>query len=303
MSIAPELQSRLTTAFLLISGIVVVGFLAELIPYGKSLYLILTVLVAGASFHEYGKASSLGESMLSYKRAYLWRGGALVSPLAFTLLSFFTWNRPELLSFKLSVSPNSAIFLSLLGFIVSVLWCSLMLVVHGRNDRLIAIEVAKDLPLASLLFGCGLNSLTLLLLFPGGYKVLLFGLLIVCFSDSAAYFGGKKLQGAKLAPALSPNKTISGSLCGIVSGALIALITGPLLLPLSVWFGAVIGSFLAVVGQGGDLIKSYLKRLHGVKDFGAFLPGHGGALDRLDGIFATAPLLVLLAYCLLGGNG
>ena len=123
--------------------------------------------------------------------------------------------------------------------------------------------------------------------------VLLF--VVVWGADSGAYIVGKNVGGPKLAPRISPGKTWSGAVGGVVTGALIALgiaALGGFGRPLF-WLGA--GLVLAVASVLGDLAESQLKRSYGVKDSGSAFPGHGGVLDRLDGfLFASAALAGLL---------
>jgi phosphatidate cytidylyltransferase len=113
--------------------------------------------------------------------------------------------------------------------------------------------------------------------------------------------GGKTIGGVKLAPKLSPNKTVSGLIAGVSAAAANVIIldisTGEkvssmLSLSLSgLWFGAVIVAFLA---QASDLFVSYFKRKHAIKDSGCIIPGHGGMLDRFDGMILTAPVLLVI---------
>ncbi|GAC1558456.1 MAG: phosphatidate cytidylyltransferase [Beijerinckiaceae bacterium] len=118
---------------------------------------------------------------------------------------------------------------------------------------------------------------------------------IVWGSDAMAYFGGRLIGGAKLWPRVSAGKTWSGTLVGIVGGALLGLAVAlfqaehiaifPLLL---------LGLLLAVVSQAGDLCESALKRRFGVKDSGTLIPGHGGVMDRLDGFAAACVCAALI---------
>ncbi len=124
-----------------------------------------------------------------------------------------------------------------------------------------------------------------------GIKAIALLVAIVAVNDSAAYFGGRAFGSHKLAPALSPNKTIEGSLVGIVGG-LIVFYSCPAWLPGTNGFAVFL---LLLLAQAGDLLKSGVKRQVGVKDFGSVLPGHGGLIDRLDGhlaVMAVAPLLL-----------
>jgi CDP-diglyceride synthetase len=129
--------------------------------------------------------------------------------------------------------------------------------------------------------------------------------LVVALSDTGAYFGGSYFKGPALAPAISPKKTISGSLMGVLAAVLAGVISGMLLgsalaaTPFSPLMLAALSALVSVAGQAGDLLKSLLKRNHHVKDTGTILPGHGGILDRIDGILLGS--LVLLAFLALHG--
>jgi len=138
------------------------------------------------------------------------------------------------------------------------------------------------------------HEMAVLLLF-----VLVFGM------DTAAYFGGKLFDGPKLAPNISPNKTIAGALCGLLAAVGLALVFK--LIPtehrqvwwatipnLAWWKLVVLGIGISVFGQLGDLLESAFKRWGGVKDSGSVIPGHGGFLDRFDSLFLAAPVCYLL---------
>lgn len=117
--------------------------------------------------------------------------------------------------------------------------------------------------------------------------------------DTAAYFGGRTFGKHKLAPIISPNKTIEGGIFGIVFGILTFVLLGDRLLPSLpreyLWIsGAVIG----ILGQFGDLVESRFKRDAGVKDTSTILPGHGGFLDRFDSLIFVSPFLLSIYYYL-----
>lgn len=140
----------------------------------------------------------------------------------------------------------------------------------------------------------GLPVLALLLLRaqPGGMGLALWTLATVWATDIGAYFAGRALGGPKLAPRISPSKTWAGLGGGVLSAGLVGLILyHSVELPLRL---AIASPFLAVLAQGGDLYESWLKRRAGVKDSGTVLPGHGGFLDRLDGVVPVAPVAALL---------
>ncbi|MEM8487737.1 MAG: phosphatidate cytidylyltransferase [Bacteroidota bacterium] len=124
-----------------------------------------------------------------------------------------------------------------------------------------------------------------------GFLLIVGLLLIVWVTDSLAYFTGKAFGKRPLAPAISPKKTWEGSLGGF-AGALVAAILFKLFLfSLFSWQDAIACAIIGGIGgQVGDLVESRLKRLFGVKDSGNVLPGHGGVLDRIDGLILIMPL-------------
>lgn len=129
-----------------------------------------------------------------------------------------------------------------------------------------------------------------------GWLLLFMLMATVWATDICAYFTGRSIGGPKLAPSISPNKTWSG-LCGGVIGASVILGCIAHTYHFEHWpIFAVFGIVLALVAQAGDLLESSLKRKAGVKDSGTLLPGHGGVLDRIDGLIFTAPLFVLFIW-------
>jgi len=122
---------------------------------------------------------------------------------------------------------------------------------------------------------------------PGcGYVFLL--LAVSWLADTAAYAVGRMWGTTRLAPRVSPKKTVEGSVGALGVAMLAGLILGPQV-ELSPWHGLALGLIGGVLGQVGDLAASALKRDAGVKDFPLFFPGHGGVLDRFDGLLFNAP--------------
>ena len=135
---------------------------------------------------------------------------------------------------------------------------------------------------------------------PNGHRWLLLALFLVWAADTGAYFAGRMFAGKlfgsrKLAPRISPNKTIEGLLGGLLLALVVAMLGAPLA-------GATVGQLpaialvaLASVGFSviGDLFESLLKRHIGVKDSGDLIPGHGGVLDRVDSVLAALPVFAL----------
>jgi phosphatidate cytidylyltransferase len=134
-----------------------------------------------------------------------------------------------------------------------------------------------------------------------GLWALLFLFAAVWATDIAAYFVGRAIGGAKLAPTISPGKTWSGAVGGALGGVLAALI---LMLAGNVVGGIVamllLALFLSVVAQIGDLFESFMKRKYGIKDSSNLIPGHGGVMDRVDGLVAAAIALYVVGAVLVG---
>jgi len=131
-----------------------------------------------------------------------------------------------------------------------------------------------------------------------GWKLLLFAFAVIWGTDTGAYFIGSASGRTPLAPRLSPHKTVEGAVGGLLVGTLAGILAGTALkLPLLWSLGT--GLAASFTGQLGDLFESLLKRIAGVKDSGAFLPGHGGVLDRFDSALLALPVVYYSALFLI----
>jgi len=142
----------------------------------------------------------------------------------------------------------------------------------------------------------GLGFIYLRAMEPQGFNTALWIFLVVASADVGGYFAGKLIGGPKLWPKVSPKKTWAGAGGGVAmavtAGGLFSwATTGTNFLPVGV-----VSAAAAVVSQGGDLAESALKRHFGVKDSGRLLPGHGGALDRFDGLVAAVLVVALITW-------
>ncbi len=127
-----------------------------------------------------------------------------------------------------------------------------------------------------------------------GRVLVLFAVGTVVAADSGAYFAGHLWGKHHMAPRLSPGKTWEGLAGGLVLAAVLGAVLADLGLPdTTAWAGALLGMVMGLVSVVGDLLESGLKRAAGAKDSGWVLPGHGGLLDRVDGILAAAPVLLI----------
>jgi phosphatidate cytidylyltransferase len=183
--------------------------------------------------------------------------------------------------------PGSAWPLAAVGVLLSML-------LRSRDLALAVPSGAGTLLAAAYLGGLGGSIAALRILEPAGegaWRMLLL-LAIVMGADTAAFFVGSALGRRKLAPAISPGKTVEGLVGGLVGGILGALAVrwaGLRSLPIDHAVG--LGLAAAALGTAGDLAESLVKRWAGVKDSGALFPGHGGMLDRLDSLLFAAPVL------------
>lgn len=148
----------------------------------------------------------------------------------------------------------------------------------------------------------GLPCLALLWLRAGtvGLQTVLWMFALVWATDTGAYFAGRAIGGPKLMPSVSPKKTWAGLIGGVLAAAAAGAVSGALIAEASPWLLAVASALLAVIAQIGDLGESALKRRFGAKDSSGLIPGHGGVLDRVDGLVTV--ILVVAAATLLAGR-
>lgn len=124
----------------------------------------------------------------------------------------------------------------------------------------------------------------------------IFTISVVCASDTVAYFTGRLIGGAKLAPTISPKKTISGAIGGLLGAAMVGFLIAYYVGCGGSLYGILWGAILGCMAQLGDLSESFIKRRLDVKDTGNILPGHGGVLDRFDGLLLALPVAVVATF-------
>ena len=195
-------------------------------------------------------------------------------------------------------------WLILIGLMYTMFLLSAMVFTKGE----ITMENIALIFLATAYITVAFSSIVLIHDLPeyGEYMYLL--IFIGAFiTDTFAYFTGRFFGKHKLIEEISPNKTVEGSIGGIIFCSLAFVVYGIILVN---WFGvtgynlfalAIAGVVVSIVAQMGDLVCSAIKRNFGKKDFGSLFPGHGGVLDRFDSIMAIAPFLLLL-YMIIDGT-
>ena len=239
----------------IISSVVLVVVVVALTLAGGLAFRLLAAAIAGGVFYEWSAMSGTA----ALRRQQL--GAALL--LAMVLI---------------------ALVLRIPAVAVALAW---LLGRFGEEDRWTAGGVAY----------AGLSGVSLGLLreeSSAGLVAILFLFAAVWATDVCAYFVGRAVGGPKLAPSISPGKTRSGALGGAVGGVAAAVLVAHFAGAANLAMLALVALLLSVVSQAGDLFESWVKRRHGVKDSGSIIPGHGGVMDRVDGLVAAAVALYVI---------
>ncbi|MBR6028324.1 MAG: phosphatidate cytidylyltransferase [Clostridia bacterium] len=262
----------------IITGLIMSAIVLLLIYFGNAVFAVVAIVVVCLSlYEEYDAMSKAGHRLVCWPT---WVAAVVSIPLALiyqsrvlipilmacclvTLLCILFRSEPRLVDALMSVCPLFFVLLPGLG-IISLATVQPLSVQRTLNGLLIAVPV---------------------------------------LGDTMAFFVGSKVRGPKLCPAVSPNKTVSGAIAGLVGSLMAALITRGIaelfcvanksLLP-GWWAVIALGLIGGVAAQAGDLFASLVKRHCGIKDFSNLFPGHGGMMDRLDSVLFMA--LVLMCY-------
>ncbi|QIM62736.1 phosphatidate cytidylyltransferase [Pasteurellaceae bacterium Orientalotternb1] len=183
-----------------------------------------------------------------------------------------------------------SIFIPVYGFLLLPIVASM-----SGNTAHFLERAAKTQWMAMICIFCLSHVPALLFLHLDGFHsdnnilLLIFMIATVQASDVLQYIWGKLVGGPKIMPRLSPSKTVSGTVGGILSATALAALMAPIT-PFSYWQAAAIGLVICIMGFLGGLVMSAIKRDHGVKDWGNMISGHGGMLDRVDSICFAAPV-------------
>ena len=180
----------------------------------------------------------------------------------------------------------------LAGAMLSLPWALLWL---AGKPEIRTLRAVLAVLLMALWVGVPLAHLGLFPRSPYGVVLILIAVVGPWISDSGAYFAGHLFGRRLLFPSLSPNKTVEGSLGGLLLTILVVGFVSYESLGFSPIKAAVIGAGVSIFSQSGDLFESMLKRILDVKDLGRLLPGHGGILDRIDSLLFTAPAVYYIS--------
>jgi phosphatidate cytidylyltransferase len=261
----PGMRSRLGSDFTtrLASGLAMGAIAARFTFSGVFPFTVLVVGVTGVLSWEWGRLVHGGE------------GDAVIAVQIATVALAAVLAAFEKVGLGLVILPIGAI----LALVLSL----------GRNSIFSALGV----------FYAGLPAVALIWLRSDatlGLIAVVYLILIVVASDTAGFLFGRLIGGAKFWPALSPNKTWAGVLGALAVSAIVGAAFAPVLTAASPLRLAGIGCLLSAVAQAGDLFESAVKRRFGAKDASTLIPGHGGVMDRVDGLAAVASAAGLMGF-------
>lgn len=176
------------------------------------------------------------------------------------------------------------------AFVLAIVIIALIHRLYARRTMTQGLMDPAIVAFGPLYIGLCLGHLLLLRTMTEGEFLIVFVCMVTWMADAGAYYVGMSLGRHKLAPSISPNKTVEGFIGGLAFAVITALVARVWYLPSFTMVDSVVtGCLLTVAGLLGDLAESAMKRGAGVKDTGGLIPGHGGMLDRLDSLLFTAP--------------
>jgi len=256
----------------IVTGIIGGAAFISILYYGGILFASLISLLAIVAFSE----------LLKMTKMKMWSVPGLISVTGMIL--------PILASFVFQLKPS--FFHSYENMLITVMLILLIMIVLSKNQ--FTFEQAGVCIAGIVYIGMGFYSIISIREFSG-LSYFIFVLILIWTTDSAAYFTGKSFGKTKLWPSISPNKTIEGSLGGVVFAILVGVLFKMVQPGFLDWTQVItLSALVSIVGQLGDLVESAIKRHFDVKDSGSILPGHGGILDRFD-----SQIFVFLALYLL----
>jgi len=236
-------------------------------------------------------------------------GGVIFYGLLFAAAAVGTWELIKMRE-KQAKAPTWVKLATFVGVIIMLAITSFNRALFWNNFIFVALLIANffyrrkgkdDINFYVLIvFYVGISFRALLHIRNHSLLLFIFLIVTVILTDSFAYFGGRLFGKKKLAPKISPNKTVEGAICGWLVGGGFALAFGLIAgLFSEVWVLIALAAFLPPLSMIGDLIASALKRQHDIKDYSNIFPGHGGVMDRVDSQLLAA--ILIYAMLLIGG--
>lgn len=289
----------------IITGIIGIGIAAVVIQFGGTPFAFAAMILSLLAWHEYSNA---------FERTGIYTARIFVALLLIVLLCC-AWlgNIEEVLAclvlgtlaiFLLTVlgglSPTDAC-VSATGVLYIGMPFSYLILLRfftEKNNLPDSIENLADMT-ALQFINFDVAKILSAINFETGCALVWVLFICTWASDTFAYFIGSLFGSHKLAPRISPNKTIEGFLGSIVGTTAAAIIFGSLIFNFPLMQMAQAGILLSIAATLGDLVESVIKRFARIKDSGFLIPGHGGVLDRFDSIFFTAPIFYYFAVIML----
>ncbi|NKL19942.1 phosphatidate cytidylyltransferase [Rhizobium leguminosarum] len=257
----------------IVSGVILAAIVLAATWYGGLAFRILAVVIGLLIYYEWSKMTGIARDWVA--NAVGWIGEAAIAFLV--LVGNFEFAA---------------------GMLAGVTAVGIALIILQGTSRWLPVG----------LFCAGATGLALAAIRSddrAGLYAMLFVFAVVWATDILAYFVGRALGGPKLAPSISPGKTWSGAIGGAVSAVVAGVVLVHFLLPGAEIIAAGVAFVLSVCSQSGDLFESFIKRKFGVKDSSRLIPGHGGVMDRVDGLIFACFSAFLLAglFSLIKGAG
>ncbi len=237
-----------------------------------SLFVLILSLLGIIEFNRLARKRNLESFQLL---SILWT-------LAFVLVTYLITERV--------IGDEYLIYTLITGLTISLIW---LIISKHKNNHYLAWGYSIIGP---IYVGLLLSYIILTRNLTQGSEWVLVMIIGVFSTDTFAFFAGKTFGKHKLAPTISPGKTVEGSLVGLLAAPIGVMLASFILnLNLEIWQSIFLGVLIGILAQIGDLIESYLKRLSNVKDSGHWVPGHGGILDRIDSIVLNTMIVYYFA--------
>lgn len=257
-----------------LSAIVGIPVLLYLVWYGGMPLLTLISIIAGLGIWEINR-------LWNKMNVGMWLPGALASGILMVISSYLE-NGISLGTVHL----NGGFLLGAVVFFALIINIFYLVKSYPKftfTDMAVTV-------FSSLYVGWLIAHLLYLRQLSSGFHFVVLVLAATWSTDTFAYFVGMNFGKRKLAPVLSPNKSVEGAVGGVLGSVIASILIGYLNPQMPISGYAIVGTLIGTIGQIGDLAESALKRMAGVKDSGNIIPGHGGILDRFDSLLLTAPV-------------